>query len=84
MSSISPVCAAAPVSPNPTVRSRADTQVARTTSMHDGWLSDSLRHNHLATTGDAVLRLPSVGLRIDPGPYLTTIRRALLTRGWTP
>lgn len=50
----------------------------------DRWLSDSLRHNHLATTGDAVLRLPSVGLRIDPGPYLTTIRRALLTRGWTP
>ena len=50
----------------------------------DRWLDDSLRHNEIALTGDMVLRVPSLGLRLDPVPYLDLVERALRRAGWRP
>ncbi|WP_146928564.1 hypothetical protein [Cellulomonas xylanilytica] len=48
------------------------------------WIDDSLRHNEIALTGDTVLRIPSLGLRLDPAPHLDTVERALRQAGWSP
>ncbi|MBO3100802.1 hypothetical protein [Cellulomonas fengjieae] len=50
----------------------------------DRWVEDSLRHNEIALSGDVVLRVPSLGLRIDPAPYLDAVDRALQRAGWRP
>ncbi len=50
----------------------------------DRWLDDSLRHNEIAVTGDIVLRVPSLGLRLDPDRHVDLVERALRSRGWRP
>ncbi|MDQ0372229.1 hypothetical protein [Cellulomonas humilata] len=49
----------------------------------DRWMDDSLRHNEIALTGDMVLRVPSLGLRLDPQRHLDLIERALRRAGWS-
>lgn len=48
----------------------------------DRWLEDSLRHNEIAVSGEIVLRVPSLGLRLDPDRHLALVERALRSRGW--
>ncbi len=48
----------------------------------DRWLDDSVRHNEIAVTGEIVLRVPSLGLRIEPDRHFAAIERALRRRGW--
>jgi very-short-patch-repair endonuclease len=48
----------------------------------DRWIEDSLRHNEIALTGDMVLRIPSLGLRLDPQRQIDVIERALRMAGW--
>ncbi|WP_210768208.1 hypothetical protein [Cellulomonas humilata] len=50
----------------------------------DRWIDDSLRHNEIALGGDTVLRIPSLGLRLDPRRHLDAVERALRHAGWTP
>ena len=50
----------------------------------DRWIEDSLRHNEIALSGDVVLRVPSLGLRLDPRRHLDVVERALRQAGWTP
>ncbi|MGY4719207.1 hypothetical protein [Naumannella huperziae] len=46
-----------------------------------GWglnpLQDQLRSNELVLQSDRVLRIPLLGLRLDPAPWLEQVRRAL-------
>lgn len=49
----------------------------------DRWIDDSLRHNEIVLAGDVVLRVPSLGLRIDPEPHLAAVERALRQAGWS-
>ena len=48
------------------------------------WIDDSLRHNEIALSGDTVLRIPSLGLRLDPSRHLDAVERALRRAGWMP
>ncbi len=48
------------------------------------WLDDTARHNEIALTGDTVLRVPSLGIRLDPQPFLEQVERALRHNGWLP
>ena len=48
----------------------------------DHWVSDLRRHNEIALSGSVVLRISSVGLRLEPHRELTTIERALRRAGW--
>ncbi|WP_421742189.1 hypothetical protein [Cellulomonas sp.] len=48
----------------------------------DRWIDDSLRHNEIALAGDVVLRVPSLGLRLDPDRHLDAVERALRQSGW--
>ena len=48
----------------------------------DRWLSDTARHNEIALTGDVVLRIPSLAIRLDPKPHLDQVERALRRAGW--
>ncbi|WP_034610794.1 hypothetical protein [Cellulomonas sp. URHD0024] len=50
----------------------------------DRWVEDSLRHNEIALLGDVVLRIPSLGLRLDPSKHLDAVERALRQAGWRP
>ena len=50
----------------------------------DRWIDDSLRHNEIVLAGDVVLRVPSLGLRLDPEPHLHAVERALRQGGWAP
>ena len=50
----------------------------------DRWIDDSLRHNEIVLSGDTVLRIPSLGLRLDPNRHLDAVERALRSAGWTP
>ncbi len=50
----------------------------------DRWLDDSTRHNEIALTGDVVLRVPSLAIRLDPRPPLDQVERALRRAGWRP
>lgn len=52
--------------------------------MVDQWPADCLRHNEIAIRGEVVLRLPTIGLRLEPDVHLAPVRRALLARGWRP
>lgn len=62
--------------------------VAEIEGIHHEWESnqvdDTLRQNELTLGSDAVLRIPVVGLRHQPGPYLEQLRRLLTRRGWSP
>lgn len=48
------------------------------------WIDDSLRHNEIALAGQTVLRIPSLGLRLDPARHLDAVERALRQAGWSP
>lgn len=54
--------------------------------IHHAWaeniVADALRHNEIAMSGDLVLRLPLLGLRVDPERFLGQIEAALTSRGW--
>lgn len=47
-------------------------------------VSDALRQNDVAMGGDLVLRLPLLGLRLQPDAFFAQIAEALRRRGWTP
>lgn len=44
-------------------------------------VGDAIRHNHLALTGDTVLRLPLLGLRIAADDFFAQIEQALVDAG---
>jgi very-short-patch-repair endonuclease len=52
-----------------------------------GWaeniVDDALRQNALSMSGDTVLRLPLLGLRLTPDDFLDQIEAALTAQGWT-
>lgn len=50
----------------------------------DRWIDDSVRHNEIALGGEIVLRVPSLGLRLDPQRHLDIVERALRKAGWRP
>lgn len=45
-------------------------------------VGDALRHNSIALSGDVVLRLPVMGLRVCPDDFFDQIRQALQRAGW--
>lgn len=45
-------------------------------------VADALRQNALSVSGDTVLRLPLLGLRLAPEDFLDQIEAALLAQGW--
>jgi very-short-patch-repair endonuclease len=45
-------------------------------------VSDAVRHNEIALSGDVVLRLPVLGLRLEPDAFFDQVRRALAAAGW--
>jgi very-short-patch-repair endonuclease len=47
-------------------------------------VGDALRHNTIALSGDVVLRLPLLGLRVDPDAFFEQLRDALTGNGWAP
>lgn len=47
-------------------------------------VGDALRQNDIAMSGDLVLRLPLLGLRLEPDAFFAQIAEALRQRGWTP
>ena len=47
-------------------------------------VSDALRQNAVAMSGDLVLRLPLLGLRLRPDAFFAQIAEALRQRGWNP
>ena len=46
-------------------------------------VADALRHNSIALSGDVVLRLPVMGLRVRPDDFFDQIRQGLVRAGWT-
>jgi len=54
--------------------------------VHHTWstqvVDDALRQNSLAIAGDTVLRLPLLGLRLEPASFFAQIEEALRARGW--
>lgn len=56
--------------------------------VHHEWESnqvgDTLRQNDLTLRSEAVLRIPVIGLRDQPRPYLDQLRTLLRSRGWRP
>jgi uncharacterized protein DUF559 len=47
-------------------------------------VADALRQNSLSVSGDVVLRLPLLGLRLAPDEFLDQIEAALVAQGWAP
>lgn len=47
-------------------------------------IGDSLRHNDVTLTGQTVLRLPLVGLRLATDAFFDQIAAALVAGGWEP
>ena len=45
-------------------------------------VADAARHNEIAMSGDVVLRLPVLGLRVCPGVFFGQISDALRRAGW--
>ena len=45
-------------------------------------INDLLRHNEIATSGDIVLRVPLIGLRVQPEEFMSQVAAALRLRGW--
>lgn len=46
-------------------------------------IADALRQNEIATRRSTVLRIPVVGLRTEPARFMSQVRNALLSAGWT-
>jgi very-short-patch-repair endonuclease len=46
-------------------------------------VADALRQNALSITGDIVLRIPLLGLRLAPEQFLDQIEAALIAQGWS-
>jgi very-short-patch-repair endonuclease len=61
--------------------------VVEVDGIHHTWaenvVGDALRQNALALDGDTVLRLPLLGLRLEPDEFLRQIEQALCAAGWT-
>ena len=59
--------------------------VVEVDGIHHAWASqvvgDALRHNRVALSGDTVLRLPVLGLRVCPDDFFDQIEDALRTAG---
>jgi very-short-patch-repair endonuclease len=62
--------------------------VVEVDGLHHAWVenvvADALRQNSLAIAGDTVLRLPLLGLRLQPDEFFNQIEEALLVNGWSP
>lgn len=60
--------------------------VVEVDGIHHSWaenvVGDALRQNALALDGDTVLRLPLLGLRLDPGAFFGQIELAMRAAGW--
>jgi very-short-patch-repair endonuclease len=60
--------------------------VVEVDGIHHAWaenvVGDALRQNSLAIAGDTVLRVPLLGLRLNPDEFFGQIEEALLTGGW--
>ncbi|GAA1807539.1 hypothetical protein GCM10009795_060900 [Nocardioides hankookensis] len=54
--------------------------------IHHAWVEnvvgDALRHNAIALEGDTVLRIPLLGLRLQPDAFLDQIEEGLRAGGW--
>jgi very-short-patch-repair endonuclease len=46
-------------------------------------VADALRQNAISMAGDMVLRVPLLGLRLEPDVFLAQIESALVARGWS-
>ena len=62
--------------------------VVEVDGIHHTWaedvVGDALRQNSLVLAGDTVLRLPLLGLRLEPDDFMDQIEQALRASGWTP
>lgn len=47
-------------------------------------VGDALRQNTITLSGDVVLRLPLLGLRVRPDDFFGQVRQALVQAGWSP
>lgn len=60
--------------------------VVEVDGIHHAWaesiVGDALRQNALSISGDTVLRLPLLGLRLRPDEFFAQIEQALRSRGW--
>jgi len=60
--------------------------VVEVDGIHHAWaenvVSDALRQNALSLEGDTVLRLPLLGLRLQPDEFFAQIERGLISGGW--
>jgi len=45
-------------------------------------VEDALRQNEVSLTADTVLRIPLLGLRLQPADFMAQIERGLRDRGW--
>ena len=54
--------------------------------IHHAWaehvVGDALRQNSVALAGDTVLRLPLLGLRLQPDDFFAQIEEGLRRGGW--
>ena len=61
--------------------------VVEVDGIHHTWaenvVGDALRQNALALDGDTVLRLPLLGLRLEPEAFFAQIEHAMRAAGWT-
>jgi very-short-patch-repair endonuclease len=60
--------------------------VVEVDGIHHSWaqnvVGDALRQNSLAIAGDTVLRLPLLGLRLEPDAFFSQIEEGLVAGGW--
>ena len=47
-------------------------------------MADASRQNELTIGNDRVVRIPVIGLRVDPDHYMTQVARLLQSGGWRP
>ncbi len=47
-----------------------------------GQVDDALRQNELSLGADTVLRIPLLGLRLQPAEFIAQLSRGLRDRGW--
>ena len=56
--------------------------------IHHSWfkniVGDAVRHNDIALSRDLVLRVPVLGLRLEPETFFGQIEQGLRDRGWRP
>ena len=61
--------------------------VVEVDGIHHTWanqvVGDALRQNALALDGDTVLRLPLLGLRLEPEAFFDQIEQGLRAGGWS-